>query len=268
MWLMVLVLGLGFIWQIGYRGYGALSWSFFTEQIRLVGAAGGIFFNLVGTLILVMVASLSALPLALGMGILVDQYLKSEKWKHRWVWVLQWMNGIPSILFGIMGMMFFVHLLGWGKSWLAGGLILGAMMFSSMSLVFLEKLQMLPSKYAEAGRALGLSHSRIIWSIVVPQSLGGLWSGLALAVARASGETAPIMFTATIFAGATLPSAIKESPVLSLPYHIFILSQDSYDPEVRGKIWGTALTLLLLVSVLSLIALPFRMKTKEESHHG
>jgi phosphate transport system permease protein len=100
---------------------------------------------------------------------------------------------------------------------------------------------------------------------VLPQSLGGLVTGLLLGLARAAGETAPIMFTATVFAGATWPAGIKDSPVLSLPYHIFILAQDSFDPAVSGKLWGTALVLLALVFGLSLLALPARLKVHEEA---
>ena len=91
-------------------------------------------------------------------------------------------------------------------------------------------------------------------------------TGSLLALARAAGETAPIMFTATIFAGATLPKGIHESPVLSLPYHIFILAQDSFDPAVGSKLWGAALVLLALVFTLSLIALPSRLKVHEEAN--
>ena len=104
--------------------------------------------------------------------------------------------------------------------------------------------------------------------MILPQTRSGLITGSLLGLARAAGETAPIMFTATIFAGATLPHAIKESPVLSLPYHIFILAQDSFDPAVGTKLWGTALVLLMLVGLFSGIALPMRLRTHEEAHHG
>ena len=104
--------------------------------------------------------------------------------------------------------------------------------------------------------------------MILPQSLGGLVTGSLLGLARAAGETAPIMFTATIFAGAHLPDGIKESPVLSLPYHIFILAQDSFDPSVGAKVWGTAVVLLALVCGLSLIALPLRLRIHEEARNG
>jgi phosphate transport system permease protein len=132
----------------------------------------------------------------------------------------------------------------------------------------IERIEGLPAKYIEAAAGLGLTQSQIIWSVILPQSVNGLVTGSLLGLARAAGETAPIMFTATIFAGATFPTGIRESPVLSLPYHIFILAQDSFDPAVGGKLWGTALVLLALVFGLSLVALPMRVKIHEEAHHG
>jgi phosphate transport system permease protein len=98
------------------------------------------------------------------------------------------------------------------------------------------------------------------------QSWGGLISGSLLGLARAAGETAPIMFTATIFAGATFPRAVVESPVLTLPYHIFILAQDSFAPAVGTKLWGAALVLLGLVFSFTLAAFPARLRQHEESN--
>ena len=149
-----------------------------------------------------------------------------------------------------------------------GGILLGMLILPTVTVALIERIASLPTRYTEAAAGLGLTQSQIIWSIILPQSLSGLVTGSLLGLARAAGETAPIMFTATIFAGATFPHAIKESPVLSLPYHIFILAQDSFDPSVGAKLWGTALTLLGLTVLLSLLALPLRLKIHEEAHHG
>lgn len=130
------------------------------------------------------------------------------------------------------------------------------MILPTVTIALMERIAAIPRKFREAAAALGLRESQIIRAVILPQSVGGLVTGSLLGLARAAGETAPIMFTATIFAGATMPSGIKDSPVLSLPYHIFILAQDSFDPAVGSKLWGTALTLLMLVFLLSLAALP------------
>jgi len=253
---------------IVFRGFPALNWRFFTEQIRLVGAEGGIFYNLVGTAILITTALLVAAPIALGVALVHSVYLRREVTRRRLMLALYVLNGVPSILFGILGLIVFVKFFGWGKSWLAGGILLGLMILPTVIISVAERIASLPARYIEAAAGLGLTQSQIIWSVIVPQSFHGLVTGALLGLARAAGETAPIMFTATIFAGANLPYAIKESPVLSLPYHIFILAQDSFDPSVGTKLWGSALVLLMLVGLFSAIALPMRLRIHQEAHHG
>jgi phosphate transport system permease protein len=250
------------------RGLPAIQWSFFTEQIRLVGAAGGIFYNLVGTLILISTALLVSTPFALGLALVHGVYLRYHPHRERLTLILYLLNGVPSILFGLFGLMVFVKFLGWGKSWLAGGILLGIMILPTVTVALLERIASLPTAYVEAAAGLGLRQSQIIRSVILPQSAGGLVTGSLLGLVRAAGETAPIMFTATIFSGATLPHGIKDSPVLSLPYHIFILAQDSYDPAVSAKVWGSALVLLALVLFMSVVALPLRLKIHEEARHG
>ncbi len=253
---------------VAWRGVGAVSWTFLTDQIRVVGASGGIFYNIIGTLILMVTALAVSAPLAFGVALTHGVYLKTSRSQKRlmmWIYVL---NGVPSILLGILGLMVFVLFLGWGKSWLTGGLLLGLMMLPTVVVSLSERIQALPKSTIEAATGLGLNQSQIVWSVILPQSFGGWVSGSLLGMARAAGETAPIMFTATIFAGATLPHGIRESPVLSLPYHIFILAQDSFDPAVGAKLWGAAFVLLLLVFLLSLASIPLRLKIHEQAHHG
>ncbi len=248
------------------RGLPAISWRFLTEQIRLVGADGGIFYNLVGTLILIGAAILICAPVATGLALTQAVFLRNQAARARLGLFLYTLNGIPSIVFGIFGFIVFVNYLGWGKSWLIGGILLAIMILPTVTVALIERIKALPAKYVEAATGLGLRPSQVIWSVILPQSWGGLITGSLLGLARAAGETAPIMFTATIFAGATLPHGIRESPVLSLPYHIFILAQDSFDPAVGATLWGSALVLLALVFALSVVALPFRLRMHDEAH--
>lgn len=261
---MVLLGILGFIVS---KGWSALNWSFFTEQMALVGASGGVFYNIIGTVILLLTATVCCVPLALGLAIVHSVYLVDHPWRQKLTTFLYLLNGLPSILFGIVGMVIFVQWLGWGKSWLAGGILLGLMMLPTVTLTLIERIKSIPAQYLEAARGLGLSQSQVIRSVILAQSIGGVVTGLLLGLARAAGETAPIMFTATIFSGVAFPSGVKESPVLSLPYHIFVLAQDSYDPAVKAKLWGAALVLVFIVFALSLIALPARLRIHEEADH-
>ena len=256
----------GLVAVIAQRGAPAVTWTFLTEQIRLVGAAGGIFWNVVGTLILLTTALAACTPLAVAVALTERVWLRGARTRRLVRTALYTLNGVPTIVLGIFGFIVLVQGCGWGKSWLAGGLALALGMLPTVAIALIERLHAIPAKYVEAAAALGLRESQIIWSVLLPQARGGLLTGSLLALARAAGETAPIMFTAVIFAGATLPHGVKDSPVLSLPYHIFILAQDSFDPAVGAKLWGSALVLLGLVFSLSLAALPGRLRAHEEAH--
>ena len=258
---------LGIISFIAIRGFSALSVDFLTGVMAEVGASGGILYQLLGTLLLLLTAAVVVIPLALGCALVQSVFLTREAHRRNITLVLYLLNGVPSIVFGIIGMIVFVQWFGWGKSWLAGGILLGLMILPTVCVTLIERIQAIPKKYIEAARGLGLSRAQTVRSVILPQSIGGLFTGLLLGLARAAGETAPIMFTATIFSGATLPSGVKESPVLSLPYHIFILAQDSYDPATKAKLWGSALVLIFLVFLLSLLALPARLRIHEEANH-
>ncbi len=264
--LLACALLVGLVFVIAQRGIPALSWSFFTEQIRQVGSAGGIFYNLIGTLILISAALVLCAPFATALALTEAVYLRGRSTKSLLGLFLYTLNGIPSIVFGIFGFIVFVKFFGWGKSWLIGGILLALMILPTVTVALIERIRALPTKYVEAAAGLGLNQAQIIWSVILPQSWTGLITGSLLGLARAAGETAPIMFTATIFAGASLPHGIRESPVLSLPYHIFILAQDSFDPGVGAKLWGSALVLLALVFGLSMIALPLRLRLHDEAH--
>lgn len=256
---------LGLVSIVAQRGAPALSWSFLTEQIRLAGASGGIFWNTVGTLILLATAMAICTPLALGLALLERVWLGSAHVRRVLRLALYTLNGLPSILFGLVGFIVFVQWLGWGKSWLVGGIVLALSMLPTVTASLIERLHAIPARYTEAAAALGLNRAQIVWAVLLPQAWAGLITGALLGLARAAGETAPIMFTCTIFAGATWPRGIKDSPVLTLPYHIFVLAQDSFDPAVGTRLWGAALVLLGLVFLLSLLALPYRLKIHEES---
>lgn len=264
--LIVVSILVGLVGVIAWRGAPALNWSFLTEQIRLVGAAGGIFWNLVGTIVLIGSALLICTPLAVALALLERVWLTASGGRRALRSFLYTLNGVPTIVLGIFGFIVFVQWCGWGKSWLAGGIVLAMSMLPTVTISLIERLKAVPAKYVEAAAGLGLSRAQVVWAVLLPQSAGGLITGSLLALARAAGETAPIMFTATIFAGATMPRGIKDSPVLSLPYHIFILAQDSFDPEVGPKLWGAALVLLSLVFLLGMLAIPSRVMLHEEAN--
>jgi phosphate transport system permease protein len=256
---------LGIAGSILWRGLTVLDWGFLTREAAGAGASGGVSHEIAGTLILIGTALAVGAPLALGVALVQAVYVQNPRLRRALLVALYTANAVPSILFGIAGLLVFTRFLGWGKSWLAGGILLGLMILPTLSVALIERLRSLPRKYLEAAAGLGLSRSQIVWSVLVPQSAAGLVSGSLLGLARAAGETAPILFAAAVFSGAGLPSGIRDSPVVALPYHIFVLAQDSFDPAVKSHLWGAAFVLLALVFGLSLAALPARLRIHEEA---
>ena len=250
------------------RGGAAIDLAFLIEANRGAGAEGGVRYQLLGTLLLIVTALAVAVPLALAIGLVRGVYLRDPRSRKRLGLLLYVANGVPSILFGIFGLAVFGHLLGWGKSWLAGGMLLGLMILPTLALSFAERVEAIPRKYLDAAASLGLRQDQIVRSVVLPQAAVGLVSGSLLGLARAAGETAPILFAAAVFSGATVPRGIVESPVLALPYHIFVLAQDVFEPTAISHLWGAAAVLLGVVMLFALLALPFRLTLHEEATRG
>lgn len=247
------------------KGISAISWQFLFAPMRNSGLEGGIVYHLVGTAILITTALLVAIPLAASFALVHEMYVPKNRLRSALDNLLYLLNGMPSILFGIVGFFVFVKGFGWGKSWLAGGLVLALMMLPTLTVAMVERIRQIPRAQIDAAHGLGLRREQVVWSIIVPQSCGGLLTGALLGLARAAGETAPILFTAAVFSGATLPSAIRDSPVLALPYHIFVMAQDSLSAEAGPRLWATAAVLLIAVFLFSALSLPLRMKLRNRS---
>lgn len=258
----------GLVAVILVRALPALSLDLLTQQMAEAGASGGILYEILGTLLLMVSALAVSSVFAVALALAKTVYVRDPRLRRGIALGLYTINGVPSIVFGIFGMILFMGVLGWGKSWLSGGILLGMMILPTLTVALIERIESLPGKYLEAAASLGLSRSQVVWSVVLPQSAAGLISGALLGLARAAGETAPIMFTAAVFSGASLPQGIRESPVVALPYHIFVLAQDSFQPGTEGHMWGATFVLLSLVLGLSLVALPARLAVHEESKHG
>ncbi|MBW3564471.1 MAG: ABC transporter permease subunit [Acidobacteria bacterium] len=253
---------------VAVRGWSALGIDFFTTVLTGSGSSGGVAGHILGTAILVGTAIALAVPVAAGTGILSVFYIRSERAKNLLDVALQSLNGIPSIIFGLVGLALLVRAGGLGKSWLAGGIVLAVMILPTLTVAFIEKLKTISVTTIEAAHGLGLRKSEVVRDVLIPRAAGGLVSGTLLGLARAAGETAPIMFTAAIFSGPAIPHGIRESPVLALPYHIFVLAQDSFDQAASVSMWGAASVLLLMVMTASLMSLPLRVRIHEEARRG
>lgn len=244
---------------IFWNGLPALSLDFLSSRSSGFGAEGGILYQISGSILIVITAAIMSFPIAIGTAIFKSEYINNPKWKKFSNVLIFGLNGIPSVVFGIFGLILFVNILGFGISWFVGSIILGIMMLPTITLTTFQSINSVPTLYRESSLALGLNKWETIIKVLLPQSFSGAITGLLLGLARAIGETAPIMFIATAFSGVDLPSGIKE-PVATLPTHILALTQQATNPLALENAWGASFTLILLVMLFSLSALFIRRR--------
>lgn len=227
-------------------------------------AGGGVRDQILGTVLFVVTTGLVSLPLGFGAGILIGVYASARAAR-----LLQTLTvvvgGAPTILLGLAGFVILSSAMGWGKSWLAGVVVLVPVVVPVVALATSARVKGMPSELTESAMALGLSRPQYIRSVVVPYTWPATVTGLLLGLARAAGETAPLLFTATVFFGAApLPGGIVDSPVQALPTHIFTLSQDSGDAHAVAQAWSSALVLVLITALLLSVAVWLRNRLEGE----
>lgn len=244
------------------RGLPAINIEFLTAESKEFGQNGGIYYQTIGTVMLIGVAGFLALPVAMGSAIYQTEYLRSSMQRTANLFIHA-LNAVPTIIFGLFGYIFFGIFLKLGVSWLTGSFVLSIMILPTLIVSIKGAIESIPVQYREAGLALGLTQERLIRSVIIPQSLYGIITGLLLGLARAAGETAAIMFTATTFSGVLLPSSFQE-PVTTLQTHILILAQEAISPQTLTNAWGAALVLVVLVMIMSIGSMLARRKLIQE----
>jgi phosphate transport system permease protein len=245
-------------WSVGSRGAGAINLDFFLKgpSSDFFGGKGGIAPALVGSLLLVGIATLIALPFGVLTAIYVSEFARPSFGQQIRLW-LDVLNGFPSIVIGIfvfaLAVKVKVPLLGVGhhQSAIAGGFALSIIMLPLVARSTMEVLRLVPNHLREASYALGVSKWQTVLRVVLPTSFGGILTGTTLAVARAAGETAPLLFTCAI-AGQIVDWDPTHS-VQSIPLTIFLYSE-SADPALHQQAWAAAFVLILFVLVTSLTA--------------
>jgi phosphate transport system permease protein len=230
------------------RGASAINWHFITALPKPVGETGGGIANaLVGTVLLILIGSLIAIPLGVIAGIFL-----AEKGRTRLGSVtrlaVETLMGIPSIVLGIVAYVWVVRPMG-GFSALSGGIALAMIMLPVITLATEETMLLIPVSLREAALALGVSYPRTILRVVLPAGLSGILTGVLLAVARGAGESAPLLFTAF---GSPFLSVNILKPMASLPLTIFTYATSPY-PEWHALAWGASFVLLVFVLALNLL---------------
>jgi phosphate transport system permease protein len=230
------------------RGASSMSWQFLTELPKPIGETGGGISNaIVGTILLIIVASVISIPLGVIAGIFL-----AESGKTR-VGVLarlsvETLMGIPSIVIGIVAYVWVVRPMGHFSA-LSGGIALAMIMLPVITLASEETLRMIPVSLREAALALGVSYPRTIVKVILPAGTSGIVTGVLLAVARGAGETAPLLFTAF---GSPYMEVNVLKPMASLPQTIFYYATSPY-PEWQSLAWGASFVLLVIVLVLNVV---------------
>jgi phosphate transport system permease protein len=245
------------VWSVGSRGIGAINLDFFLKGPSsdfFSTSGGGIAPALVGSLLLVAIATAIALPVGVLTAIYVSEFAPRSFAQQIRLW-LDVLNGFPSIVIGIFVFALCVKvklpILGIGRhqSALAGGFALSIIMLPLVARSTMEVLRLVPNHLREASYALGVSKWQTVLRVVLPTSLGGILTGTTLAVARAAGETAPLLFTCAI-AGQIVDWNPAHS-VQSIPLTIFTYSE-SADPNLHEQAWAAAFVLIVFVLVTSL----------------
>jgi phosphate transport system permease protein len=245
-------------------GLKAINWTFLTQAPMESMTKGGILPCIIGTLALSLGAMVIAFPIGVASAIYLNEYAKQNYMLDIIRLGINNLAGVPSIVFGLFGLAFFVIWLNLGVSILSGALTLGMMSLPVIIGSAEEALKAVPKTYREASLALGATKWQTIYRVVLPDALPGILTGGILGISRAAGETAPIMFTAAVFFAPKFPSSIFDE-VMALPYHIYVLATAGTNiEETRHLQYGTALVLIALIFGMNIIAIIYRTKLRKK----
>ena len=262
--LVVLAVLVLFLFDIVKKGGGVISWEFLTQAPRKGMTAGGIFPAIMGTFLVTLVTAVLAVPLGMCAAIYLNEYARQSRLTRIIRLSIRNLSGVPSIVYGLFGVILFVNVLKLGTSILSAGLTLGLLTLPWTITASEEALKTVPNSYREGALALGATKWQSIRTNVLPYAIPGMLTGTVLGLARAAGETAPIMFTGAAFFLPYLPRSLKDQ-FMALPYHLYIMSTQHHAIEtVRPLAYGTALVLIALVLGLNMFAVVVRYRLRKK----
>lgn len=241
------------------NGIGSISFEFIfgkPEGIPL-GAEGGVFPAIVGSLLLMLIACIFATILAISTAVYVTFYCESKKIESIVHIIVQCMAGVPSIVLGLFGYTLLVANLKLGRSLLSGGITLGIMIFPFIEVRVEKTLREVSSSLLNSSYALGVSKSYTLFKLILPMCNTDIVSAITLAGGFAMGAAAPIILTAAVIF-APIPSSLS-SPVMALPFHLYILTGEGISLE---KSYATALVLIMLLFIINILSLSFSLWTR------
>jgi phosphate transport system permease protein len=249
----LVIIPLGFVlYTVISKGASAISWSFLTSAIPVNVApanVGGMGPAIAGTIEITALATVMAVPLGILAAVYLNEYGGNRPLTRLIGFMSDVMTGVPSIVMGLF--IYSLWVIHFGYSGFAGSLALGCLMLPIVIRSTYEMLRLVPNALREASYALGASKARVTVTVVLPTAIGGIVSGALLAVARAAGETAPLLFA--ILTVTTVNPNVFSGPNTSLPSQIFSNASSPYvGAQARG--WGAALTLIAIAFILMIVA--------------
>jgi phosphate transport system permease protein len=234
--------------QVLVEGLPLLSLNFFLDSPRQMGRTGGIFSTIVGTLALTAVAIVIATPLGVGTAVYLREYTREGRVSRVIRFGTDCLAGVPSIIFGLFGFVFFVILLRMGWSVLSGGLTLATMILPTIICTAEEAIKAIPYSYREVSFALGGTRWQTVARVILPNAIPGIFTGVLLGVGRSVGETAAIILTAG--SSLLMPTSLF-SPTRTMSVHFYILAREGISME---KAYATGAALILLILAINTLA--------------
>jgi phosphate transport system permease protein len=260
--LVLLFLGV-ILFDIFSKGIGVISWKFLSQPPQQGMTEGGIFPAILGTFLVSLITVIFAVPLGMFAAIYLHEYARPGRTTRMIRLAIRNLSGVPSIVYGLFGVVLFVQMMHLGTSILSAGLTLGLLTLPWTITACEEALKTVPKAYREGALALGATKWHAIRTNVLPYAIPGILTGVILGLARAAGETAPILFTGAAFFLPHLPQSIFDQ-FMALPYHLYILSTQHHAIEkVRPIAYGTALVLVSLILILSFTAIWVRYRYRQ-----
>ena len=276
--LLILVSIIYIFLEIYFGSKDYLTLNFLLESPREGMTEGGIFPAIVGTVLLVFIMSIFCVPIGTITAIYLNEYASKKSFFTKLIrFAVNTLSGVPSIVFGLFGLGFFIQFIGggidrffndntgWGQPNLFWASLTMAFLTIPVVIVSVEEaLKNVPDDLRSASLALGATKWQTIWKIVIPNSIGGILTGTILAIGRAAGEVAPILFTGAAYFLPNLPKKATDQ-FMNLGYHIYIMATQSTDVEAtRGIQYATAFVLLVLTFSLSFVAIIIRYKFRKK----
>jgi len=246
--LLVIVILIAIVVYILIKGLPVINWQFLTDIPRSMGRTGGVSSTIAGTLLVTVVAVIIATPFGIGAAFYLAEYTRENIVTRIIRFSAESLAGIPSIVYGLFGFIFFVIYLGLGWSILSGGLTLAIMILPTIMRTSEEAIRTVPDIYREVSYSLGGTKLQTILKVVFPSALRGITNGVILSIGRCVAETAAVMLTAG--SALRMPNSLF-SPTRTMALHFYILAREGIS---MTNAYGTAALLIILIFIINVVA--------------